>query len=380
MKHLAIILSILGLPYLGFSQQTINGTITHGGIQRDYILYVPANYTGSTSVPLVFNFHGYGSNASEQMGYGDFRSIADSVGFIIVHPMGTLDSMNITHFNVGWGGSAMDDVGFSEALLDSVSAAYNIDPTRVYSTGMSNGGYMSFYLACRLSDRIAAIASVTGSMTPLQYNTCNPQHPTPILQMHGTIDAVVPYNGANWTRSINDVMQYWIDYNACNPTPTITMLPNTNTLDGSTVEHIVHKGGINNVSSEHFKVTGGGHTWPGSSFVFPGTNYDIDASVEIWKFFSKYDINGFIDTTTGLKPLNENNRELNIYPNPTHSHIWIELDYSEEVEYKLISLLGKHVLTGVINSNDQKIDLSGLPPSVYFLKVNDQTIRIVKTE
>ena len=96
MRYFAIILFILGLPYLGLSQQTINASITHGGMQRDYILYVPANYTGTSSVPLVFNFHGYGSNATDQMDYGDFRSVADTAGFILVHPMGTLDSSNIT--------------------------------------------------------------------------------------------------------------------------------------------------------------------------------------------------------------------------------------------------------------------------------------------
>ncbi len=83
-----------------FAQQTINASITHDGIQRSYILYVPANYTGNSAVPLLFNFHGYGSNANEQMWYGDFRPIADTEGFIIVHPEGTLDNSGISHWNV----------------------------------------------------------------------------------------------------------------------------------------------------------------------------------------------------------------------------------------------------------------------------------------
>ena len=139
------------------AQQTINGTIVHNGILRSYILYVPAIYSSSTAVPLLFNFHGYTSNASQQLVYGDFRPIADTANMIIVHPEGTLDVNGNTHFNVGWGGSAADDVGFTEALIDSISSTYSIDQSRIYAAGMSNGGFMSLLLACTLSERIAAV-------------------------------------------------------------------------------------------------------------------------------------------------------------------------------------------------------------------------------
>ena len=142
------------------------------------------------------------------MSYTNFNYISDTAGFIVVYPEGTL-LQGSTHWNVGgWiTGSTTDDVGFSISLLDSISNEYNIDATRVYSTGMSNGGYMSFLLACQMSDKIAAIASVTGSMTPQTYNVCNPQHPTPILQIHGTSDQTVPYLGdPTWTKSIDDIL------------------------------------------------------------------------------------------------------------------------------------------------------------------------------
>ncbi len=119
---------------------------------------------------------------------------------------------------------------------------------------MSNGGFMSFLLSCQLSNRIAAIASVTGSMTPQTYNNCNPQHPTPILQIHGTADGTVPYNGdSTWTKSINDVLQYWVDFNDCNSTPSVSNVPDVNSSDGSTVDHIVYSEGNNCVTTEHFK-------------------------------------------------------------------------------------------------------------------------------
>lgn len=286
------ILFLLFLPVFAFSQQTINGSISHGGLQRDYILYVPAMYNAGNPTPLVFNFHGYTSNANDQMWYGDFRSIADTAGFIIAHPMGTLDNSGITHWNVGWGGSTVDDIGFTTALIDSLSADYNIEQDRIYSTGMSNGGYFSYHLACNLSTKIAAIASVTGTMSQFTYNNCNPQHPTPVMEIHGTADAVVDYS------SIPNVMDYWVTYNQCDTQSVFTPIPNINTLDGCTAEHFVWQNGLNGVEVEHFKIIGGGHTWAGTAFPSTGTNLDIDASVEIWRFFSRYDINGLINPST----------------------------------------------------------------------------------
>jgi len=118
MKKLLTLL--ICLPLFSLGQQTINASITHGGLQRDYILYVPASYSSATAVPLVFNFHGYTSNANDQMWYGDFRAISDTAGFIIVHPMGTIDNTGATHWNVGWGGSTVDDIDFTEALMDDL--------------------------------------------------------------------------------------------------------------------------------------------------------------------------------------------------------------------------------------------------------------------
>jgi polyhydroxybutyrate depolymerase len=314
------------------------------------------------------------------MWYGDFRSIADTAGFMVIHPQGTLFN-GITHWNVGgWTiGSATDDVGFVEALLDSLSVEYNIDSTRIYATGMSNGGFMSFLLASQLSDNIAAIASVSGSMTPETYTNSNPQHPTPILQIHGTSDNVVPYNGEIWTLSIDEVLQYWVNYNHCNEIPSITSLPDINPNDGSTVEHMVYNEGDNNVKVEHFMVVGGGHTWPGNIIGGAGTNYDIDASAEIWNFFSKYDINGLM-VVTGTEPSNSNDFTWNVYPNPARSFITIDNSFQAQKEYRIQSLEGRVLVSGLIDSENYRIDLSALPAGLYLLRSGSQSIKILKTE
>ena len=185
MKSILGIITTLLFLNISYSQQTINGSITHGGLTRTYILYVPASYSAGTPAPLVFNFHGYTSNATEQMFYGDFRPIADTAGFLLIHPMGTLDGSGQPYWNSGWGGT-VDDIGFTSALIDSLSLTYSINQDRVFSTGMSNGGFMSYTLACELSDRIAAIASVTGAMNLNQSSTCNASHQMPVMEIHGT--------------------------------------------------------------------------------------------------------------------------------------------------------------------------------------------------
>ena len=375
MKYITVLLLLTGFIFSSSAQQTINASITHDGIQRDYIVYIPELYDDSSVVPLVLNFHGFGSNATQQMFYGDFRDIADTEGFLLVHPEGTRFFGN-QFWNVGFPGlsSTIDDVGFTEALIDELATLYTIDLDRVYATGMSNGGFMSFLLACQLSEKIAAVASVTGSMTQDTFNDCNAQHPTPVLQIHGTSDSVVPYDGdITWTLSIVDVFSFWMNYNNCDTNPIITTFPDIYTLDGSTVDHFVYSGGDNGVTTEHLKVIGGGHTWPGSAFNFPGTNYDINASMKIWQFFSRFDINGTLSVSEF------DNRQVIIYPNPTNSKINLSLKFSEELNYELFSSLGKLLIIGTIKTDNQEIDLSNLSPNIYYLKLGNQVFKILKS-
>ena len=363
--------------FLGLSaQETIESSIMHDDLVREYTLYVPASYTGDEAVPLIFNFHGFGSNAFEQMWYGDFRAIADTAGFLLVHPQGTeLDG--VTHWNVGgWTvGSTIDDVGFTEALIDSLAANYNINPNRIYSTGMSNGGYMSMLLACQLSDRIAAIASVTGSMTPETMSACSPTHPTPVMQIHGTADGTVPYEGAIWTESINNVLSYWTEFNSCFSNPVISAVEDINTSDGCTAEHYVYPYGDDGTSVEHFKITNGQHTWPGTFFTSAGTNLDINASKEIWKFFSRYDIDGSIApvsiTDLTAQP------ELNVFPNPANKQFTVENLGAGTSDYSLYSALGKLVQSGTLRSNSATLNVNGLPENIYFLHIKGEVIKLI---
>lgn len=379
MKSILIISTALLFLNKSYSQQTINGSITHGGLTRTYILYVPASYSAGTPAPLVFNFHGYTSNATEQMFYGDFRPIADTAGFLLIHPMGTLDGSGQPYWNSGWGGT-VDDIGFTSALIDSLSLTYSINQDRVFSTGMSNGGFMSYTLACELSDRIAAIASVTGAMNLNQSSTCNASHPMPVLEIHGTSDATVAYIGASWIEATSNTLNYWATFNNCAIPAIMTPVPNINLTDGCTAEHYIYPNGLNGVDVEHYKIIGGGHTWPGAPFTVGVTNRDIDASIKIWEFFMQYDINGKIGNTA-LNDLSSNNK-LTVYPNPALNSISIKgLENSGNITaIQITTISGKKVK--FLESYNESIDISDLVDGIYFFTFlngnQSQTIRFVK--
>jgi polyhydroxybutyrate depolymerase len=338
--------------------QTIYGTIQHDGIQREYILYIPDIYTGEDLTPLILNFHGYTSSAEAQMNYADFRPIADTAGFLVIHPQGTEDNLGNPHWNVGapWhpGGEA-DDIGFTSALIDHIESNYTIDLSRIYATGMSNGGYFSFHLAGLLSHRIAAIAPVAGTMTTYTYSVSNPTHPTPVLQTHGTSDFIVPYNGNSWSLSVDAVLQYWITYNNCSTIPTITELPDIDPNDGSTVTQIIYADGDKDVTVEHFRVNGGGHTWPGSPF---GGNQDINVCEKIWHFFQNYSLDKiYVDDNaepswydaTHVKTIQEG-----INNATTKDTVYVyNGTYNENINiHKTVTLIGEHKDTTIINGQN----------------------------
>ncbi len=265
-------------------------TLQHDDLTREYLIYVPNSYSGQGAVPLLLNFHGYGSNATDQHNYANFRLLADAEQFVLVVPEGTLLG-DRQHWAVGsWTSeSTTDDIDFVKTLIDTVSSDYLIDATRVYATGMSNGGYMSYHLACNLSHRIAAIASVTGSMSFETYDGCRPAQPTSVMQIHGTDDDVVPIDGDTWTKPIDDVIDYWVVYDGCDPEAEITAVPDSNE-DGVISERLSYDQCIGGTEVRYYRMNGMGHIWPET---FRGD--DLSGASVIWAFLSKYSTQGRID-------------------------------------------------------------------------------------
>ena len=297
---------------LGNDSNTFNCSMVKNGLSREFILYVPESYSSQgSSFPILFSLHGFTSYAKWNIEYTGFQSLADKNNFIIIYPQGSLwmtepsekngySSEGETHWNVGWStslgeASTSDDIKFIDDLISWSSNNYNIDTSRVYSTGMSNGGFMSYHLACNLSSKIAAIASVTGSMSPKTFSNCNPNHPTPIMQIHGLQDYVVPYLGfENLCEPLEDVINYWVNFNSCDPFPVNQVISDINGDDyGGT--HKVYKNGRNNVSVEFYLLDRMSHNWPRINGPSDYGTYDVDSPLLIWNFLSKYDINGLIN-------------------------------------------------------------------------------------
>lgn len=366
MKLLLLFLSVCSTAVF-YAQTTTTVNLNVNGVSRTYNLYVPAIYNSNQAVPLVFNFHGYTSNNTQQELYGDFRPIADTANFIIVHPQGLIVNGNTGWNNFGTQATAQGDIDFTQMMITTLSSQYNIDPNRIYSTGMSNGGFMSYDLACFLSSRFAAIASVTGGMTALRKPACNPNHPVPVMQIHGTADAVVPYTGVTGFGSIHvdSLVKFWRVFNHCNATPVFTALPNINTADNCTAEHYVYSGGQNGSTVEFYKIIGGGHTWPGAIFPVNGnTNMDFSASKEIWRFFSKYRLNQLANVAeTGLDV------KINVYPNPSKDSFTIEVEQFQGLKIEILDVSGKQVYQQELKSQLTPVELKSAGSGLYFYKI-----------
>jgi len=368
------LLTTIFLFILGFSeaQTTTNGSFVYGGKTRTYSYYVPASYVSGQPVPLVVGLHGLSSSASQFAQYRDFRPIADTANFIIVNPDGA-SLLGIKYWNYeNIAGTNVDDVGFIEALIDTISAHYSINQNRVYSTGMSNGSFMTYYLACE-SDRFAAIGTVTGSMSTTMYNNCNPSHPTPSIHIHGTADGTNPYIGNTTMTSIADLTMFWVNQNSCNTTPTMTSVANINTGDNATAERYLYSGGVGGNTVEHFKVIDGGHSWPNSPMPSSSevTCMDFDASKEIWRFFRQYEKNG----TASLQ--SETKVELNIWPNPTQGTLYFETGNHTIREVIIVDMQGR-VVEKQSRSNVQSLDLNHLKEGSYFVEISGDDFSVVK--
>ncbi len=371
------ILSVLILTVFiseSYAQSYMSKSIQYDGLTRDYSIYVPSSYDGTRDFPLLFNFHGGNDLNTNWQTAADMRPIADTADFILVYPQARPDPSDGNSLNwIPKIPGTFDDVPFISALIDTIANNYQIDQDRIYACGYSLGGDMSFELGCKLNDRIAAIAPVARTMQANPNDFCSPVHPTGVLTILGTDDLVSPYDGIvfggiEYYLSAAATNSYWVNQNNCDTTAVMS------TVSASVERYTWANSGCGYV--EELKVIGGGHDWPGSF-----GNMTIDASTEIWRFVSRYDINGLMNCST--TSINENLNPLEkykVYPNPANTEITIEIISAEDMEFRIYNPIGEMVFGGLLNLQTNIIDLSFLTPNVYFLSIGNQSIRLVKTD
>jgi polyhydroxybutyrate depolymerase len=221
---------------------------------RTYLVHVPKSYDGTKAVPVVLIYHGGASDAALMVRFCGLNDKANKEGFIAVYPNGTGRQEKVLTWNGGdCCGYAMekgvDDVAFTRELLDDLAKVAKVDAKRVYATGMSNGGIMCYRLASELSDRIAAIAPVSGTMGT---DKCHPKRPVPVIHFHGTDDEFVPYKGGKGEKSLSQTefnsvdfsIKCWIKANGCPEEPKEDKFPDK-AKDGTTAIRKTYGPGTN---------------------------------------------------------------------------------------------------------------------------------------
>jgi polyhydroxybutyrate depolymerase len=255
------------------------------GTKRHYLLAVPPGYDGTRPVPLVFTFHGLGSNSQQQLRYSRWGQLGETEGFLTVSPDALGDKPRWDFLKSSTDPSS--DAAFIDALLKELERTYCVDADRVYSSGMSNGSAVTFGLACRHEEPFAAYGSVAATFYVDAY--CGGGPPTSIIYFHGTTDPVVPYSGGKVSvdagesvSSAPDVLAQWAKHDGCGepakskPAADVELTQWASCDDGSEVAF--------------YSVIGGGHTWPGSVPVarLGPTTASIDATALMWAFFQAH--------------------------------------------------------------------------------------------
>jgi polyhydroxybutyrate depolymerase len=272
-------------------------TLSVDGTERNYLLHVPPSYDAQTPVPLLLMLHGRGGDGERISALTGFSKMADEKNFIVLYPDGLDNQWNYTRDVPGYNNMTQDDTGFLLALLDEVSSQYSIDEKRIYVAGFSNGGFMTQRLACDAPERFAAFASVSAAGFGGMPELCQTPSPLSILLMHGTLDAVIPWQGlvrgnGFMLAPVTDTLAFWSQYVGCEKEVTDTVLAQKGqSPDTSVTLFSVGCAGDNEVLL--YAIQGGGHNWPGVPGGIPEefagkVNMDIQASEVIWEFFSRH--------------------------------------------------------------------------------------------
>ena len=277
--------------------------------ERTYLLHIPKSEAPKEGYPVIFVLHGGGGRASGTSITTAFHSHKLGKKFIVVYP----DAVELNGKR-NWADrrtvtvqgreafSKVDDVGFLCFILDSLIKSYKVNQKRVFSTGISNGAFMSQTFAAEKSDRIAAIAPAIGGMAESVGKNFKPKFPVSVLLINGTKDPLVPYEGGyvrfgkqklGKTLSVDEIVNLWVKHNGCQKNPKVEKLPDRDKTDGSQVVKYTYGNGRLGSKVLLLKIIGGGHNWPGArkyapQFLIGKTCYDLNATDYVIRFFLQF--------------------------------------------------------------------------------------------
>jgi len=294
----------------------IPGSVKVKGMVRHFYLHVPKGLRKKKPImaPAVFVLHGGGPSTDAIGLRGSFKmdKVADREGFITVYPNGLGNQWNdarIADFEKNNPAQFADDVAFLSAVIGGLGKSKIIDSRRVYMTGTSNGGMMTYTMACALADKLAAVAPAIASMPVELRDSCKPARPLPILIMNGTKDQIIPWQGGRvspmrkhdlgYVLSVDHTVRLWHGYNGCPEKGTKKKLADKDPQDETSVEVLAWRDCKANSEVVVYKIVGGGHNWPGTNIsrkpkalqpYLGVSNQDIDPREELWKFFKRHSL------------------------------------------------------------------------------------------
>lgn len=361
MKLTTLLITLTFTP-LSFGQQT-NETVDIDGTTRNYVQYLPVGFDSNTeSLPVVFCLHGLGDNATNMSGIG-FNQIGDTARFISIYPQGLNNAFGQSSWANGTAflSSTANDIGFFNALIDDLILNYNADPARIYSSGFSMGSIMSYKLACALNNRIAAIGTMSGTMSTDDITNCVPTYVTPVIHFHGTADGTVPYD-ANPLPSLSlvpETISFWRNAHGCDATADSTRIDDT-APDGYTVDRFIYDNCTPTNSLEFWRINGGAH-----EYFYEPVN-DFTESIEIWRFFRQWSHSN--PATASIESIESS--QIMISPNPTDGVI--EVSSTQKDQLTIYSTSGVIEHKQEIQSGTTTIHLSKLPSGIYIVKIASQ--------
>lgn len=268
-------------------------SLISGGVERTAVLYVPPAAAGQR-LPVLVGLHGAGGKFFQS--YSGFSVLAAAEGFIAVYPNPIEKYDDHTSWNISGGpGEGPEDVQFISDLLDYLESHLCVDTSRVYAAGVSNGGGMAARLACELSDRFAAFASIAGGYKSLP--SCHPANPVSVVEVHGTADTVVPYNGSppNGAGAVRPWLWAWHERDGCQGAPAISRI-------APRVKRYEWNDCAEGTAVEHIEIFGGGHQLPGGVPRDAGQTSTVSATWLVWEFLSRHSLAAPYSATAARGP------------------------------------------------------------------------------
>ncbi|HOY31815.1 MAG TPA: T9SS type A sorting domain-containing protein [Bacteroidales bacterium] len=373
---------IIAMCCLNVSAQWTSNTFVFGSLNRAYMRYVPPGYNPANPASLVFTLHGLGDNMANFSTLG-FNYIADTANIIVICPQAVEDPLvsaifgNGTAWNSGAGvnylgnwyfpNASVNDIGFINALADTVRAHYSIDPSRIYVCGFSMGGFMTQRMALQSNTAFAAFASMSGTIGS-GITSNNPGRAVPIAHFHGTADSTVFYIGNEYGIDPDSLINFWVLNNGCNPVPDSVRFMDA-AADNITVDKFTYNGAGNDAEVLFYRMNGAEHT----VLYQPGN--DMTEILEVWSFFRRH------HNLTAQVPEQQIEKGIQVYPNPAADFINIILPRtSEKIKVEIFTIQGALVYTGQIQDSFHHIPLNSnkIHNGMYLLRVSGVSVNFTQ--